>query len=303
MCYTPCNTALELWSTLLHDLNLFETPTAYPFYPQTLILFSELHVPDPAQPSPFHTLSWLPWPRLHNPVSDLLIPLLRSQPCIVPHSYKSESPIYCRPSSNIDQITPLSLDPLATLYHNITNLDSSSRSQPSLPSPVQYTSRPLLVHLTSTRRNPGPDESRGVAHKLKPGPSVCTHFGTPRLSGPEFMPPCPTSKELIGVSSNPSLTFPLRPHWVQFPTLNIMALYAQHDLWAELQYFSSRRRMALYDYVSTSEVLIWSQRKTVTYYPRLRTSLIVQARLDIIPKSIYGTFTTSSGFMRAMNGK
>ena len=62
----------------------------------------ELHVPDPAQPSPFHTLSRLPWPRLCNPVSDLLIPLLCSQPCIVPHSYKSEPPMYCRPSSNID---------------------------------------------------------------------------------------------------------------------------------------------------------------------------------------------------------
>ena len=24
-----------------------KTPTAYPFYPQTLILFSELHMPDP----------------------------------------------------------------------------------------------------------------------------------------------------------------------------------------------------------------------------------------------------------------
>ena len=79
-----------------------KTPTTYPFYPQTLILFSELCVPDPTRPSPFHTLSWLPWPRLCNPILDLLIPLLRLQPCIVPHSYKSESPMYCGPSLNID---------------------------------------------------------------------------------------------------------------------------------------------------------------------------------------------------------
>ena len=30
------------------------------FYPQTLILFSELHMPNPARPSPFHAHSWLP---------------------------------------------------------------------------------------------------------------------------------------------------------------------------------------------------------------------------------------------------
>ena len=58
-------------------------------------------------------------------------------------------------------------------------------------------------------QNPGPDDSRGAAHKLKPGPSVHTHSGTSRLSGPEFMPPYLTLKELIEVSSNPSLTFPL----------------------------------------------------------------------------------------------
>ena len=37
-----------------------------------------------------------------NPVLDLLIPFLHSRPCIVPHSYRSESPMYCRLSSNID---------------------------------------------------------------------------------------------------------------------------------------------------------------------------------------------------------
>ena len=39
--------------------------------------------------------------------------------------------------------------------------------------------------------------------------SVHTHSGTQWLSGPELMPPCSTLKELIRVSSNPSLTFPL----------------------------------------------------------------------------------------------
>ena len=71
-------------------------------HPQTLVLFLELHVLDPTLPSLFHTLFRLPWLRLCSPVSDWLIPLLCLQLCIVPHNYKSEPPMYCRPSSNIN---------------------------------------------------------------------------------------------------------------------------------------------------------------------------------------------------------
>ena len=76
-----------------------KTITVYPFYPQTLILFSELHMPNPPRSMP---IPGYPDRGFHNPISDLLIPLLHSRPCIVPHSYKSESPMYCRPSLNID---------------------------------------------------------------------------------------------------------------------------------------------------------------------------------------------------------
>ena len=81
---------------------ILRSPPTYSIHPQTLVLFSELCMPDPAWPSLFHALSQLPWPRLRNSVLDLLIPLLRSRPCIVPCSYKSEPPMYCRPSSNIN---------------------------------------------------------------------------------------------------------------------------------------------------------------------------------------------------------
>ena len=38
----------------------------------------------------------------HNPILDLLIPLLHSRPCIVPSSYESKPPMYSRPSLNIN---------------------------------------------------------------------------------------------------------------------------------------------------------------------------------------------------------
>ena len=40
--------------------------------------------------------------RFYNPVSDLLIPLLCSQPCTILSSYKSKPPMYSRVSLNID---------------------------------------------------------------------------------------------------------------------------------------------------------------------------------------------------------
>ena len=59
MYYTPCNTTLELRSLLLPDPSSFQV-IAYPFYPQTLIPFLELHMPDPPRPSPFRAHSQLP---------------------------------------------------------------------------------------------------------------------------------------------------------------------------------------------------------------------------------------------------
>ena len=111
-----------------------KTPTTYPFYPQTLILFSELRVPDPPRPSPFHTLSRLPWPRLHNPISDLLIPLLCLQPCIVPCSYKSKFPMYCRPSSNINQVTPHKSWPISYSVQLILQ----TLTPPLTPNPLRH---------------------------------------------------------------------------------------------------------------------------------------------------------------------
>ena len=79
-----------LFSILTLNLDsIFETPYTQP-------------VPPCSMPVPiYHGQGFC------NPVSDLLIPLLCSQPCIVSSSYKSESPMYHRPSSNI-KVTPLS---------------------------------------------------------------------------------------------------------------------------------------------------------------------------------------------------
>ena len=61
----------------------------------------------------------------------------------------------------------------------------------------------------------------GAQHKLKPGPSVRTHSGTPQLSGPEVIPPYSMLKEPIGVSSNPSLMFTLVPIEFEFQHLTM----------------------------------------------------------------------------------
>ena len=55
--------------------------------------------------------------------------------------------------------------------------------------------------------------------------------------------------------------------------------------------------------MSTSKVLVRSQRKTDIRYLELQTSWKAYARLDSIPKSISDTLTTSSRFTRATNGK
>ena len=60
--------------------------------------------PCPTLPVPC-PLSIYPDQGFCNPLSDLLIPPLCSQPCIVPSSYKSKPPMYSRPSLNIDQVS------------------------------------------------------------------------------------------------------------------------------------------------------------------------------------------------------
>ena len=52
--------------------------------------------PSPTLPIPYLFSIYSGW-GFRNPVSDLLIPLPCPQPCIVPSSYKSEPPMYCRP--------------------------------------------------------------------------------------------------------------------------------------------------------------------------------------------------------------
>ena len=89
ICYTPIH--VSPWPKLI-----LKSSTAYPALPQTLVsIFGTPHL-DPAQPSPFHALIQLPWPRLRNPISGLLFPSPCLWPCVVPHRYKSEPPMYCK---------------------------------------------------------------------------------------------------------------------------------------------------------------------------------------------------------------
>ena len=77
---------------------------------------------------------------------------------------------------------------------------------------------------TLLSQNPGPDNSRGAAHKLKPDPSVRTPSRIPWLSGPELTPPCSTLKELNGV------TYPLAP--IEFESQHLTNY--QQDNWSDL---------------------------------------------------------------------
>ena len=101
--YTPCNTAPELQSPLPPDPSSFQNP----YCVSLLSSKPQFHFWNsvcPTLPNPPRSMPIPSYPDrgFSNPISDLLIPLLRSRPCIVPHSYKSESPMYWRPSSNID---------------------------------------------------------------------------------------------------------------------------------------------------------------------------------------------------------
>ena len=96
-CYTPCNTIPELRSLLPLDPCSFPRPLLHIHY--FPILHSNfkpwfcfwnsiyLTLPDPPHSMPVPV--YPDW-GFCNPISDLLIPLLHSQPCIVPSCYKNE---------------------------------------------------------------------------------------------------------------------------------------------------------------------------------------------------------------------
>ena len=108
-CYTPCNTDWNSNSysplTHVHFQDSCFISITFLFSILTLTLDSVLGTPYshpcPTFPIPC-PLPIYPDRGFCNPVLDLLIPLLHSQPCIVPSSYKSEPPMYSRPSSNLD---------------------------------------------------------------------------------------------------------------------------------------------------------------------------------------------------------
>ena len=143
-CYTLCNTAPELQSPLPPD------PRSIHSILKPLCHFWNSICPTlPNSPHPM-PIPGYPDQGFHNPVLDLLIPLLHLQPCIVPHSYKNESPMYCRPSLNINYVSPLSHNPLTTLSpFSFTSLTLPLTLKSSPTSLVRYTSRSPLVHPTS----------------------------------------------------------------------------------------------------------------------------------------------------------
>ena len=109
ICYTPCNTVLELGSLLPLNPCSFPRPLLCIHYLSILhynfkpwfCFWNSIY---PTLPDPPHSM---PIPiyhgrGFHSPILDLLIPLLHSWPYIVPSSYKDEPPMYHRPSLNID---------------------------------------------------------------------------------------------------------------------------------------------------------------------------------------------------------
>ena len=128
----------------------------------------------------------------------------------------------------------------------------------SPPSPVWYTPRPLLVHPTVEPHFKIQDQTiQGAQHISWSSPSVCTHSGTPRLSGPELMPPCSTSKELIGVSSNPSLMYPLVPIEFEFQHLTPPVVPTPHHSEIQDLIISSDTAHKLNPSLSIEEMMNW----------------------------------------------
>ena len=118
-CYTPCNrnSDLRIPMTQTHS-KIFHCVSR----PSTNLstIFGTLHL-DPAQPSPFHALIWLPWPRLCNPISGLLFPSPRPRPCVVPRRYKSEPPMYCKTQFEYRLSYPPKSCPVITTYYLISS--------------------------------------------------------------------------------------------------------------------------------------------------------------------------------------
>src|SRR5882724_11125992 len=70
-----------------------------------------------------------------------------------------------------------------------------------------------------------------------------------------------------------------------------------------LRFFSSGRKMAHFDFASTSEASIKSPRKTSTHFCSFLTSETHQEKHESIPKLTFGTPTISFGLHPETNGR
>ena len=84
-------------------------------------------------------------------------------------------------------------------------------------------------------RNPGPDDSRGIAHKLKPGPSVRTPLQNSATTRPGVdISLAQHQRNSSELTSNPSLMFPLAP--IEFDSQHLTTVKNKKYSNAELNY-------------------------------------------------------------------
>ena len=140
-------------------------------------------MPNPAWPSPFHA---------HSPstlTKDSIIPSWTySSPCCTRNPALFPVVIKASYQCTVESVWILTKYQLS---FRLSLVPSCSLSLLHL-SPVWNTPdfHSFHCHSIMSPRNPGPNDSSGIAHKLKPGPSVRVTSGTPSLPGPELV--CPS---------------------------------------------------------------------------------------------------------------